>query len=659
MLKFIMINYFESIQKAIFSTILEIAPEAETLFSVNDISFDYNKDSAQGDISTNIALRLAKRLGKTPSDLAIEIAEALNKENASEFEINALNGFLNLKLSSKYILNSFFYFENQFHNGENFLPGKGKNILLEFGQPNTHKAFHVGHLKSAITGLALSNMYEHLGYKVIRANYFGDVGLHVAKCVFATYFYLSQENGLELLRKINMQSSIEVFLSGSDDEASISSEKSLGEELNNKFNSDHLVFDDVVLGNLSKNFQVLDNEDIHLRANIIDKLYSIGSKFYKELPEYQNIIRDINKKIYSRIDENVNFLYSKTREYSIAHQKDAFAKLGVVYDRQYPESEVWQKGLKIIGENLGEGKVFVQDKDTSIILNRDLLSAVEQKHIKTFVYITQDNVPTYSGKELGLDYLKLEEYPDVEKYIWTTSVEQKDFFLNVEKALELLGINEGGKKFEHIAFGWLLRNNKKQSSRMGESVKGIELINEIVSKMKENNDSLQSDYVEKLGIAALKFLVLSQELHTDINYDLDRFLSFTGFSAIYVMYALVRAKKIISKANISNSDIAKFSEAFLNSGKELELDPVEKNVYLQLFRFNQVLNAACTQNSPHLICHYAYDLASLFSNFYNDANILSMEDGLQKNHKLLLTSIIIEKLEKCFEILGIATVDEM
>lgn len=62
--------------------------------------------------------------------------------------------------------------------------------MVEFGQPNTHKAFHIGHLKSAITGLSLSNLIESLGYKVIRTNYFGDVGLQVANASLEQVFFL-------------------------------------------------------------------------------------------------------------------------------------------------------------------------------------------------------------------------------------------------------------------------------------------------------------------------------------------------------------------------------------------------------------------------------------------------------------------------------------
>lgn len=154
--------------------------------SPKDIVIEKPKDSKMGQYSTNIAMRTASRLKRNPFELAKEIAEKINEEKDSDIEKveAAAPGFVNIFLSNQYLVNEMKKIvelgDNYFKSDEN----SGKNILIEYTDPNPFKVLHVGHLYTNIVGESFSRLQEVLGANIKRAVYQGDVGLHVAKTMW-------------------------------------------------------------------------------------------------------------------------------------------------------------------------------------------------------------------------------------------------------------------------------------------------------------------------------------------------------------------------------------------------------------------------------------------------------------------------------------------
>ena len=135
-----------------------------------------------GDYSTNVAMVLAKQLKKNPKEIADGIASALPRNDI--FSASVINGFINFTLSKEYLMDQL---GKVLEGGEKYGKSeemKGKKIMIEFAHPNTHKMFHIGHLRNITTGECVVRMLEASGAEVIRANYEGDVGLHIAKCLY-------------------------------------------------------------------------------------------------------------------------------------------------------------------------------------------------------------------------------------------------------------------------------------------------------------------------------------------------------------------------------------------------------------------------------------------------------------------------------------------
>ena len=132
-----------------------------------------------GDFATNVALQLANKLGKNPREIAEQLATKLREDlkgQVSEVQV-AGTGFINLKLSDKALLKSL--------NTEPAKTFQGQEILVEFGDPNPFKVLHAGHLYTSVVGDAIASLLGQAGGEVHRVNFGGDVGLHVAKSMWA------------------------------------------------------------------------------------------------------------------------------------------------------------------------------------------------------------------------------------------------------------------------------------------------------------------------------------------------------------------------------------------------------------------------------------------------------------------------------------------
>lgn len=145
-------------------------------------------DLKNGDYTSNLALILASKLGQSPQALASEIAEKLKSTLGEGYKVEVAGpGFVNIWLPDIELIKNL----GQERVGAML---KDKRLLVEYAHPNTHKEMHIGHLRTLITGEAMSRLFEANGAKVFRANYQGDIGPHVAKALFGVERLLKEEN---------------------------------------------------------------------------------------------------------------------------------------------------------------------------------------------------------------------------------------------------------------------------------------------------------------------------------------------------------------------------------------------------------------------------------------------------------------------------------
>jgi arginyl-tRNA synthetase len=578
---------------------------------IEDIEINQAPDKF-GDYSSNVAMKLAGIVRKSPMEIAEKISKELefkkppqspfkkgggykekdiSKNSETLYQIEktevAQPGFINFYFGQKAYQETLEKIQKQAEKFGFSDLGQGKKVMVEFGQPNTHKAITVGHLKSAVSGLSVVKLFEALGYEVIKANYFGDVGMHVAKSTWG-----------------------------------------------------------MKQAELPKDFEEWSNDQ---KMRLVNEVYVKASLAFKDDPEVEKEIRQVNKDIYKKQDNENWQWYQKIRDWSIEHQNSVFNKLGIDYDRQYPESEIYQEALEIVERN--KGKIF-EESQGAVIYNG------EKDGLNNWVLLTKEGVPTYSAKDLALAHKKFDEY-DLDLAVVTTSVEQSDYFKAIIKILGKID-NKFEGKYKHIPFGWLLMGGKKTSSRMGKIVKCVDIIEEARELAKEKI-AVDKDYsleqkqeiINKVSLAGLKFLILSHEFHKNINYDPDEFIKLNGFSGPFILYSYVRIKSIIEKngQDFSWEDLD-FDKIEFNKKEERELASA-------LVVYPDVVLRAGQEISPHIICTHLYEIAQKFNSFYENCSIQKAESEEQKKSRLALAVGTGQVLKNGLGLLGIDTLEKM
>lgn len=155
-----------------------------------DVDFDVliPPDDKLGDYSVNLPFVMAKKEKKKPADIGREIVEKLSnekefKKNFEKMEL-AGGGYVNFYLSHEFLQKKLAEINSQKDYG-NSSEGKGKKVIVEYSSPNIAKPMHIGHLRSTIIGDSLANVYENLGYEVLRWNFLGDWGTQFGKLISA------------------------------------------------------------------------------------------------------------------------------------------------------------------------------------------------------------------------------------------------------------------------------------------------------------------------------------------------------------------------------------------------------------------------------------------------------------------------------------------
>ncbi|HBB76272.1 MAG: arginine--tRNA ligase [Candidatus Levybacteria bacterium RIFOXYA1_FULL_41_10] len=315
-----------------------------------------SSDLEKGDYSTSVALKAANNAGKSPMDLAQEIADKLNKEHEIEAEV-ASPGFVNIKIPQ-----SFFgsYLDSMLNGSEEIdLTTKsksGKKIIVEYTDPNPFKEFHVGHMYSNAVGESIARLLEAQGAEVRRVCYQGDVGLHVAKAVWGMKKLMGEMPG--------------------------------------------------------------EADDLSKKAVFLGKSYTEGSKAYEE-EAFKKGIDSLNEKIYKN-DKEVKKLYDLGKKWSLQYFDSLYKKLGTRFDKFYFESEAGGEGLKIVNENTpkvfkeDEGAIIFKGEEyglhTRVFINSRGLPTYEAKELglaplkyKDFPYDTSIII---TGNEIN-EYFKV------------------------------------------------------------------------------------------------------------------------------------------------------------------------------------------------------------------------------------------------------------
>ncbi len=283
-----------------------ITAACKELFDV-DVQVELTRPDEQfGDYATNVALQLAKQLGKNPREVAETLAEKLRTDLAQTVKELSIAGpgFVNLSLSDEALAASLTHRTKP-------ITFVGQVVVTEYSDPNPFKVLHAGHLYTSVVGDAISNLIEHAGGEVHRVNFGGDVGLHVGRTMWA------------ILRKLD--------------------------------------------GEHPEKLQDIAKDE---RAAWMAGCYVEGTNAYEDDEAAKAQIIDLNKRVYqlhALQDHDSPFaqIYWMCRQWSYDYFDEFYARIGTHFEKYYPESETAPLGLQTVKEQLAKG--VYEESDGAIV----------------------------------------------------------------------------------------------------------------------------------------------------------------------------------------------------------------------------------------------------------------------------------------------------
>ncbi len=556
----------------------------ENITGTDEFGLNLSERLEHGDFATNVAMLLAKKDNKNPHEFAEEIANKLRVDGELTKYVRKIEvvepGFINFFVSFDILLNNMIQIITDGKKYGISKIGDGKKYMFEFAHPNTHKEMHIGHMRTLILGESLSRLFEYSGHDVFRANYQGDIGPHVAKAIWGTQKLLD--------------------------------EKSMTWEM---------------------------AEDMNLK----DKAKLLGDGYVRGNEDYENNKEDIDKlniKLYEK-NPDIKEVYRRTRKWSLDYYDFFYRRFYTKFDKLYFESEVDEKGKKIVLKNIG--KVF-DESEGAIIFDG------EKYGLHKRVFVTKEGYPTYEGKEMALGK---QQYTDFkfDRKVHVVANEQAGYFQVVIKAKEML-FPELKDKEIHLSMGMVNLVGKKMSSRKGVVIRVDDLIDEIkqmVDKiMKDKREEKDTESIKEIiTIGAIKYSMLKTAPGSNVLFDLKKSIDIKGNSGPYLQYTYARTQSVINKLKTKGNNI---------QSDDASLNDEERELVRMFIKFPEVIEEAIGKYAPNLICNYLFSLAQSYNNFYNTHKIIG--DDNEKT-RIKLTRSTGQILENGLNLLGIKAPKKM
>lgn len=401
-------------------------------------------------------------------------------------------------------------------------------------------------------------------------------------------------------------------------------------------------------GKLIEGYKRFGNE-YNLEENPIDKLTEIYVRINELCKEDESVLDDCrnNFKKLEDGDEYCVQIWKKFKDLSLKEFQRIYEILDVHFDYNTGESFYTDKMPEVV-DILRKNNKLVESQGAEIV---DL----EYKNMPPLMVTKSNGSTTYATRDLAAILYRARTY-DFDKCIYVVAYEQNLHFKQVFEVAKFLDLDEKYTNgLIHVPYGMVRLKTGKMSTREGTLIKLEDILKEAVTRAKaiieEKNPNIEGkdDIAKKVGIGAVIFNDLSNNIIKDEVFDWDIMLNFQGETGPYIQYMYVRTKSILEKENyVMNKDLVDISE--------LEEHGIE--LIKQIYSFNDIVKQAVDKNEPSIISRYLIDVAKLYSSFYNDNKII-VEDEKIKNTRLCLTYMVGNVLKIGTGLLGMEMPDRM
>ncbi|MGB8212759.1 MAG: arginine--tRNA ligase [Anaerolineales bacterium] len=533
-------------------------------------------------------------VGQRAQEIAEQIRGALGTA-ADISHVEAVKGYLNLYFDTaeyaRRVVETVLEQKERFGAG----PATGQRVMVEFSQPNTHKAFHVGHLRSAILGDALARMLAFSGYEVVRANYPGDMGLHVIKWLWA---YLKYHAG---------------------EEPEIDITQWMGK----------------VYADASRRLE--ENPDLEAEVRAV---YARWDKRDPEIVALWQKTREWSlegfRQMYAALDIHFDKYYFNSEEEEPGKEiVEELVRNGIATDERQQGGAVLVK----IDEVLGLTK---EQYRTTVILRSDGTALYATEDLALMLHKFRD-YPDLARSVYVVDVRQSLHFTQIFKIMEIAGYEQARKCVHVAYELVTLPGNVvvSSREGTVVLLEDLLR----------------EAIARAKEEAQKKNPALQGEQLESVaravGLGALKYPIVARENTKLVTFDWQAALDFNGQAAPYIQYAHVRCNSILKKSKRQGQPSEPGPASFAYA-----LHPAEIELIDLISRFPSEVQRAAAEYKPLVIASIAYDIAKAFAGFYDACPVVQAEPQVREA-RLRLVAATKYTLANALALLGITAPEVM
>ena len=607
------------------------------------------KNAEHGDFQINGVMGAAKRAKQNPRELAQKVAEALAGNDVIESTEVAGPGFINLRLRPEFLAQNIHAALNDARFGI-AKTDKPQTVVIDYSSPNLAKEMHVGHLRSSIIGDSISRVLEFMGNTVIRQNHVGDWGTQFGMLVAYLVEQQKDNAAFELADLEQFYRAAKVRFD--EDPAFADTAREYVVKLQGGDETVLALWKQFVDISLSHAQAVYDTLGLKLRPEDV-----AGESKYND--DLQPVVDDLVQKGLAVEDDGAKVVFLdefKNKEgepaaFIVQKQGGGFL---------YASTDLACLRYRI-GRLKADRLLYVVDHRQALHFEQLFTTSrkagylpenVKAEFIGFGTMMGKDGKPfkTRSGDTVKLVNLLDEAVNRAEQIVkeknpkWQLTTELED---GLKKISSLTNSDNLKNKLKYN-----LENKKLEITLENDVVYHlpIDKIDKIVSGAEEYTDTALSD-AEKIarvvGIGAVKYADLSKNRTSDYVFDWDAMLSFEGNTAPYLQYAYTRVQSVFRK--VGEWDAA---------ATTVLTEPLEKQLAAELLKFEDVLQSVADTAYPHYLANYLYQIATLFSRFYEACPILKAE-GATRNSRLQLAKLTGNTLKRGLDLLGIDVLDVM
>jgi arginyl-tRNA synthetase len=551
--------------------------------------------SEHADFQSNAALALAKRAHTKPADLACAVAEALHTDGGGAVAEVTVSGPGFLNLT---VADATIWGQVAARLASPRLgigtPEQGRRTVIDYSAPNIAKEMHVGHLRTTIIGDALARLLGFLGAEVIRQNHLGDWGTQFGMLIQ----YLDEHPGATWHH------------------------------------------DQLTAGTST--------------VSALDSLYKAARKEFDVDPAFADRARARVVALQAGDEATVARWREIVAESELAF-REIYDRLGVLLEPNDSAGEsFYNDRLPEVAAELTAAGIAVESDGALVVYSQEVTGPDDNP--VTLMVRKTDGGYGYDTTDLATIRHRTRDLK-ADRLLYVVDSRQALHFRLIFEAARRAGWLTDTIEVTHVAFGTVLGpDGRPFKTRSGDTVKLMDLLDAAVDKARatvaEKDHDLTDDELnriaEQAGIGAVKYADLSTSRTKDYVFDVDRMVSFAGNTGVYLQYAHTRICSILRKAGDTSAEV----------DPTLPLHPAERALVLELDAFGDVLAEVGRLLEPHRLCGHLYELAKVFTDFYEACPVLSA-DALVRANRLALCHLAARTLRQGLNLLGIAAPERM